>query len=144
MASGNGDQDEKLYKLRHSTAHVMAEAVLELFPEGKLYEFAHREITLPDGRAELEILWAQAKPYSKRITDPETQAALPKALRVCRLNERHGVARMTDHRFIDASSPMVQQSQFKTGLQVTVNFGDEPFTLPDGRTVEARSALVDE
>jgi threonyl-tRNA synthetase len=36
MASGNGDQEEKLYKLRHSTAHVMAEAVLELFPQGKL------------------------------------------------------------------------------------------------------------
>jgi threonyl-tRNA synthetase len=36
MASGNGDHEEKLYKLRHSTAHVMAEAVLELFPEGKL------------------------------------------------------------------------------------------------------------
>ncbi|MFC2036574.1 threonine--tRNA ligase, partial [Chloroflexota bacterium] len=36
MASGNGNGDEKLYKLRHSTAHVMAEAVLEMFPEGKL------------------------------------------------------------------------------------------------------------
>jgi threonyl-tRNA synthetase len=36
MASGNGDHDDNLYKLRHSTAHVMAEAVLELFPEGKL------------------------------------------------------------------------------------------------------------
>ena len=36
MASGNGNQDEKLHKLRHSTAHVMAEAVLEMFPEGKL------------------------------------------------------------------------------------------------------------
>ncbi|MGC9333687.1 MAG: threonine--tRNA ligase [Anaerolineae bacterium] len=36
MASGNGNEDEKLYKLRHSTAHVMAEAVLDMFPEGKL------------------------------------------------------------------------------------------------------------
>ncbi len=36
MASGNGNQNEQLYKLRHSTAHVMAEAVLEMFPEGKL------------------------------------------------------------------------------------------------------------
>jgi len=36
MASGNGNGDEQLYKLRHSTAHVMAEAVLEIFPEGKL------------------------------------------------------------------------------------------------------------
>jgi threonyl-tRNA synthetase len=36
MASGNDKNDEQLYKLRHSTAHVMAEAVLEKFPEGKL------------------------------------------------------------------------------------------------------------
>ncbi|MGD8626041.1 MAG: threonine--tRNA ligase [Anaerolineae bacterium] len=36
MSSGNGDHDEKLHKLRHSTAHVMAEAVLDMFPEGKL------------------------------------------------------------------------------------------------------------
>ncbi len=35
MASESG-QDENLYKLRHSTAHVMAEAVLEIFPDGKL------------------------------------------------------------------------------------------------------------
>jgi len=33
----NGQSEEEfLYKLRHSTAHVMAEAVLELFPEAKL------------------------------------------------------------------------------------------------------------
>ena len=36
MASENGNHDEKLHKLRHSTAHVMAEAVLDMFPEGKL------------------------------------------------------------------------------------------------------------
>ncbi len=36
MASGHDRHDEQLYRLRHSTAHVMAEAVLEMFPEGKL------------------------------------------------------------------------------------------------------------
>ncbi len=36
MASGKSNEDEQLHKLRHSTAHVMAEAVLEMFPEGKL------------------------------------------------------------------------------------------------------------
>ena len=35
MAS-ESENNEQLYKLRHSTAHVMAEAVLEMFPEGKL------------------------------------------------------------------------------------------------------------
>jgi threonyl-tRNA synthetase len=36
MATDQDGSHEQLYKLRHSTAHVMAEAVLELFPEGKL------------------------------------------------------------------------------------------------------------
>ena len=30
------EHDDKLHRIRHSTAHVMAQAVLELFPEGKL------------------------------------------------------------------------------------------------------------
>lgn len=65
MASGNGNQDEKLYKLRHSTAHVMAEAVLELFPEGKLafgppiengfyYDFDLPRPLTPEDLAEIE------------------------------------------------------------------------------------------
>ncbi|RPI92048.1 MAG: threonine--tRNA ligase, partial [Chloroflexi bacterium] len=29
-------QDSKLYRIRHSTAHVMAQAVLEKFPEAKI------------------------------------------------------------------------------------------------------------
>jgi threonyl-tRNA synthetase len=36
MASGQDQESEQLYKLRHSTAHVMAEAVLQMFPGGKL------------------------------------------------------------------------------------------------------------
>jgi threonyl-tRNA synthetase len=36
MEAKHNDHDEQLHKLRHSTAHVMAEAVLEMFPEGKL------------------------------------------------------------------------------------------------------------
>jgi hypothetical protein len=115
-----------------------------LFPEGMLYEFAHKEVTLADGRKELEIVWSDAKTYRTRFTDPETRAALPKALRVCRLNERHGVSRMTSHRFLDPKSPLVQESEFASGLHVIVNLGDSPFTLADGRTVDGRSAIVDE
>ena len=36
MAPGNRDQSERLHELRHSTAHVMADAVLDKFPGGKL------------------------------------------------------------------------------------------------------------
>ena len=28
-------KDERLYRMRHSAAHIMAEAVLEMFPEAK-------------------------------------------------------------------------------------------------------------
>jgi len=65
MAPGNGDHDEQLYKLRHSTAHVMAEAVLEMFPEGKLafgppiengfyYDFDLPRALSPEDLAEIE------------------------------------------------------------------------------------------
>ncbi len=65
MASGNRNEDEKLYKLRHSTAHVMAEAVLGLFPEGKLafgppiengfyYDFDLPRPLTPEDLAEIE------------------------------------------------------------------------------------------
>ena len=36
MAPEQDQHEEQIYRLRHSTAHVMAEAVLEMFPEGKL------------------------------------------------------------------------------------------------------------
>ena len=36
MVPGNGHNEDRLYRLRHSTAHVMAQAVLEMFPQGKL------------------------------------------------------------------------------------------------------------
>jgi threonyl-tRNA synthetase len=62
---GNGNGEEQLYKLRHSTAHVMAEAVLELFPEGKLafgppiengfyYDFDLPRPLTPEDLAEIE------------------------------------------------------------------------------------------
>ena len=35
-AASAGGRDERLYRIRHSAAHVMAEAVLELFPGAKL------------------------------------------------------------------------------------------------------------
>lgn len=116
-----------------------------LFPEGKLYAYQRQVVALPDGRQELHIHRDRpAQFYHKRFIDPATQAALPLALRVCQLNQRHGVARMIAHRFVEAGNPLVQESEFSTGLHVVVNFGDEPYPLPGGRTVPGRSSLVDE
>ncbi len=36
MNTNNSVQDDQLYKIRHSAAHVMAEAVLEIYPEAKI------------------------------------------------------------------------------------------------------------
>ena len=59
------NHDEQMYKLQHSTAHVMAEAVLEMFPEGKLafgppiengfyYDFDLPRPLTPEDLAEIE------------------------------------------------------------------------------------------
>ena len=82
-------------------------------------------------------------PYRKRFSDPETQTALPKALRVCQVHRRHGVSRLLRHRFLDAG-PWVQESEFASGLHVLVNFGTEPYCLPDGSIVAAHGARIDE
>ena len=145
------DDDRCVHNLTHKAYHPFGLELDDLltcsppvlFPEGMLYEFAHKKITRDDGTPDLEIVWSEAKPYSKRITDAETQAALPKALRVCRLNRHHGVSRMTSHRFVDPSRPFVQESEFATGAHVIVNFADAPFALADGRTLAGRSAIVD-
>ncbi len=115
-----------------------------LFLEGLQYRYELKEVTLPDGTKDTDTDWQHASLFRKRFSDPRTQAALPKALRACQLNERHGAARMTSHRFVDPKSALVQESEFASGLHVFVNFGDEPFTLPDGRPVPARGAIVEE
>lgn len=94
-----------------------------LFPSGALYEFGHDEVTLPDGRVEWRTDMSRVTLYHKRLTDPETQAALPKALRVCGVHRRHGTAEMIDHRFLDGWR--VQASEFSTGLRVVANYSDE-------------------
>jgi len=64
MANKNHD-DEKLHRLRHSAAHVMAQAVLEKFPEGKIaigppiedgfyYDFDLPRALTPDDLDEIE------------------------------------------------------------------------------------------
>ena len=62
------DSAEGLYILRHSTAHVMAQAVLELFPgstfaigppieDGFYYDFEVAEPFTPDDLERIEKIW---------------------------------------------------------------------------------------
>jgi hypothetical protein len=60
---------------------------------------------------------------------------------VCPVARAVGYAEMTDHRFLTPDRD-VQQTKFANGISVTVNFGDKPFSLPDGKKIEPMSYHV--
>jgi len=114
-----------------------------LFPEGRMYRYPIRTETDPDGTRRRRRDNSTREVFSVRHTDPAFTAVLPEVLAVCRLCERHGTSRMTRHRFVDPSSPFVQETEFSSGLRVTVNFGDEPYAA-GGKTVFPRTAVREE
>jgi len=59
----------------------------------------------------------------------------------CPVARAVGYAEMTDHRFLTPDRS-VQQTVFAGGVTVTVNFGDKPFRLPDGKEVAAGGCQV--
>ena len=144
------DDNRHLRNLELARWHPFAQELYDLltaappvlFPEGRQFQFKEKINTRPDGSRELKVS-KEVLLYNKRFKDAETQAALPKALRVCRLNERHGFARMVNHRFLEDNNALIQEAEFSTGLQVIVNFSDEPYTLQNGKTLGARSALLE-
>lgn len=141
-----------MYDYDLSTWHPFAMPLMDmltasppvLFPEGKQYYYLLEDKAEEDGRMTRTVRWDQARIYQNRFDDPAFQAVLPQALRVCRLNLRHGTARMLSHRYLDPASPLVQETTFNTGLRVVANFSDEPFTTDNGKTVAARAALTEE
>jgi hypothetical protein len=60
---------------------------------------------------------------------------------VCPVARAVGYAEMTDHRFL-TSDRNVQQTSFANGTTITVNFGDEPYRMPNGKTVVPMSYHV--
>ena len=65
LGAGAAEEGDLLYKMRHSAAHVMAEAVLEMFPDARLaigppiedgfyYDFDLPRPLTPDDLAEIE------------------------------------------------------------------------------------------
>lgn len=53
-----------------------------------------------------------------------------------------GYREMLSHAWL-TDDHAVQQTRFAGGITVTVNFGDEPFTLPGGRRIAARGYFVE-
>jgi len=60
---------------------------------------------------------------------------------VCPVARAVGYAEMTDHRFLTPDRD-VQQTTFANRVAVTVNFGPQPFKLPDGTEVKAMGWCV--
>ncbi|GIV99384.1 threonine--tRNA ligase [Roseiflexus sp.] len=84
-------ETDPYYRLRHSAAHVMAQAVLELFPEGKIaigppiedgfyYDFDLPRPLTPDDLEEIEKrmrrIIAGKHPFVYRVVDPDEARAL--------------------------------------------------------------------
>ncbi|MCS6841669.1 MAG: threonine--tRNA ligase [Roseiflexus sp.] len=84
-------ETDPYYRLRHSAAHVMAQAVLELFPEGKIaigppiedgfyYDFDLPRPLTPDDLEEIEKrmrrIIAEKHPFVYRVVDPDEARAL--------------------------------------------------------------------
>jgi len=60
---------------------------------------------------------------------------------ICDVTRAVGYAEMTDHRFLTPDKD-IQQTTFANGVTVTVNFGEKPYSLPDGKKIEPMSYLV--
>ena len=93
MAEENKHDQDFLYKLRHSTSHVMAQAVLEMFPAGKIaigppidngfyYDFDLPRPLTPEDLAQIEKRMKEIirgnHPFIRREISPEEARALYK------------------------------------------------------------------
>ena len=91
MAEENKHDQDFLYKLRHSTSHVMAQAVLEMFPAGKIaigppidngfyYDFDLPRPLTPEDLAQIEKRMKEIirgnHPFIRREISPEEARAL--------------------------------------------------------------------
>ena len=57
---------------------------------------------------------------------------------ICDVTRAVGYAEMIDHRFLTPDKD-VQQTTFANGVTITVNFGEKPFRLPNGKEIEPMS-----
>lgn len=96
-----------------------------------------------EGRTLMNILYATAPVFL--FTDQQWPLIRQRLAETCRTVEpiarAAGFSEMTDHRLLTPDR-LVQQTVFANGLRITVNFGEQPFTLPDGTTVPPRGHVV--
>lgn len=72
--------------------------------------------------------------FNRDIWDKNKDRFAQSYKNVCPVARMVGYSEMTDHRFL-TSDRDIQQTTFANGTEVTVNFGDKTYTLPDGSEV---------
>ena len=60
---------------------------------------------------------------------------------ICPVARAVGYAEMTDHRFLTPDRD-IQQTSFSNGVTITVNFGDKPYLMPDGKELKPMDYYV--
>ena len=61
---------------------------------------------------------------------------------ICPTVRRVGYYEMVNHRFLTPDRD-VQQTEFANGVKITVNFGDKPFKLSDGKIIEPMGYIIE-
>jgi hypothetical protein len=76
--------------------------------------------------------------FNRRIWEDNKDRFAQSYNDICPVVRAVGYAEMTDHSFLTPDRD-VQQTTFANGITITVNFGDSPYRLPDGKEVEPMS-----
>jgi len=79
--------------------------------------------------------------FSRQFWEQNRDRFVQSYKNTCTVARAVGYSEMTDHRFL-TQDRSVQQTRFANGGGVTVNFGEKPFTLPDGVVVPPMSHRV--
>jgi mRNA degradation ribonuclease J1/J2 len=81
--------------------------------------------------------------FNKEFWDKNKEHFARSYKNVCSVARAVGYVEMTDHRFL-TSDRDVQQTTFANGIIVTVNFGEKPYRLADGKEIGPMSYSVSE
>jgi hypothetical protein len=72
--------------------------------------------------------------FDSRLWEQNKERFAQSYKNICDVTRAVGYAEMTGHRFLTPDRD-VQQTTFSNGVTVTVNFGEKPYRLPDGKEI---------
>ena len=96
-------------------------------------EYADRQDCFNILSGTVPLFWV-SNPYGFRWSDPDLRLRLLQSYYVtCPVTEQTAFAEMTDFKYL-SDDRSVQQTGFDSGITVTVNFGDKPYTTTQAKT----------